>query len=66
MELKTVFTNVEPANRNVIWLSIVNGVLLQKVYTAKGWVNLYESQPQAVGELNFQFIQDIPDIVINI
>lgn len=37
MELKTVFTNVEPANRNVIWLSIVNGVLLQKVYTAKGW-----------------------------
>ena len=37
MELKTIFSNVEPANRNVIWLSVVNGILLQKVYTAKGW-----------------------------
>lgn len=35
-------------------------------FGAKGWVNIYESQPQAVGELNFQFIQEVPDIVINI
>lgn len=37
MELKTIFSKVEPPNRNVIWLTLVNGVLLQKVYTAKGW-----------------------------
>lgn len=37
MELKTIFSKVEPSNRNVIWLTLVNGVLLQKVYTAKGW-----------------------------
>ena len=37
MELKTIFSKAEPSNRNVIWLTLVNGVLLQKVYTAKGW-----------------------------
>ena len=37
MELKTIFSNVEPSNKNVIWLTVVNGVIVQKVYTAKGW-----------------------------
>ena len=37
MELKTIFSNVEPSNKNVIWLTIINGVIMQKIYTANGW-----------------------------
>ena len=37
MELKTIFSNVEPSNKNVIWLTVINGVIIQKVYTANGW-----------------------------
>ena len=37
MELKTIFSNVEPSNKNVIWLTIINGVIIQKIYTANGW-----------------------------
>ena len=43
-----------------------NGTFMLYFFGAKGWVNLSESQPQVAGELNFQFIQEIPDIVINI
>lgn len=37
MELKTIFSNVEPSNKNVIWLTVINGVIIQKVYTTNGW-----------------------------
>ena len=37
MELKTIFSNVEPSNKNVIWLTAINGVIIQKVYTTNGW-----------------------------
>ena len=37
MELKTIFSNVEPPNKNVIWLTVINGVIIQKIYTANGW-----------------------------
>ena len=37
MELKTIFSNVEPSNKNVIWLTVINGVIIQKVYTSNGW-----------------------------
>ena len=37
MELKTIFSNIEPSNKNVIWLTVVNGVIIQKIYTANGW-----------------------------
>lgn len=37
MELKTIFSNVEPSNRNVVWISTINGIVVQRVYTAKGW-----------------------------
>ena len=37
MELKTIFSNVEPSNKNVIWLIVINGVIIQKIYTANGW-----------------------------
>ena len=37
MELKTIFSNVEPSNKNVIWLTVINGAIIQKIYTANGW-----------------------------
>ena len=37
MELKTIFSNVEPSNKNVIWLTVINGVIIQKIYTTNGW-----------------------------
>ena len=37
MELKTIFSNVESSNKNVIWLTVINGVIIQKVYTTNGW-----------------------------
>ena len=37
MELKTIFSNVEPSNKNVIWLTVINGIIIQKIYTANGW-----------------------------
>ena len=36
MELKTIFSNVESSNKNVIWLTVINGVIIQKVYTTNG------------------------------
>lgn len=63
----TVISISEPPVNNVGWLKpLPNGTFMLYFFGAKGWVNLSESQPQAVGELNFQFIQEIPDIVINI
>ena len=37
MELKTIFSNVESSNKNVIWLTAINGVIIQKVYTTNRW-----------------------------
>jgi hypothetical protein len=37
MNLKTVFSNIEPINKEVVWISIINGVPIQKIYTSKGW-----------------------------
>ena len=37
MELKTIFSNIESSNKNVIWLTVINGVIIQKVYITNGW-----------------------------
>ena len=37
MELETIFSNVESSNKNVIWLTVINGVIIQKVYITNGW-----------------------------
>ena len=65
--IKDIVISVAEPSKSVGWLKpLSNGTFILYFFGAKGWVNLYESQPQAVGELNFQFIQEIPDIVINI
>lgn len=43
MELKTIFQSTEPSNKNVIWLQSINGVLIQKVFTAHGWQTIGNS-----------------------
>ena len=37
MKLKTIFSNVESSNKNVIWLTVINDVIIQKVYTTNEW-----------------------------
>lgn len=66
MELKTIFSKAEPSNRNVIWLTLVNGVLLQKVYTAKGWQvvgspSAAEASPASLEEVTDKYIFRISD-----
>ena len=52
MELKTIFSNVEPSNKNVIWITVINGVIIQKVYTTNGWqiVGSHSSPNSLYGE----------------
>ena len=65
--IKDIVISVAEPSKSVGWLKpLPNGTFMLYLFGAKGWVNLSETQPQAVGELNFQFIQEIPDIVINI
>lgn len=65
--IKDIVISVAEPSKSVGWLKpLLNGTFMLYFFGAKGWVNLSESQPQAAGELNFQFIQEIPDIVINI
>ena len=66
MELKTIFSNAEPSNKNVVWVSIVNGVLLQKIYTAKGWQivgspSITEVAPTSLEEPTDKYIFRISD-----
>lgn len=37
MELKVVFSKTEPTNKNAVWINSIDGVLIQKVFTANGW-----------------------------
>lgn len=36
MKLKTIFSNVESSNKTIIWLTVINDVIIQKVYTTNG------------------------------
>lgn len=55
MELRTVFSEKEPST-NCIWIQKVNGILIQKVFTSKGW--------QVVGTPNVESVSgslEIPE-----
>lgn len=65
--IKDIIISVSEPSKNVGWLKpLSNGTFILYFFGAKGWTSLSESQPQSVGELKFQYIQEIPDIVINI
>lgn len=65
MELRNIFTNTEPTNKNVIWISVIDGVLVQKVYTSKGWQVVGSPSQQIEGgalrELTDKYIFRISD-----
>lgn len=64
MELKTIFSNVEPSNKNVIWLKpLSNGTFILFFFGDKGWTPV---SIESSGELKFQYIQEVPDIIIEI
>ena len=64
--IKDIVISVAEPSKSVGWLKpLPNGTFILYFFGAKGWINLADSQPQAVGDLNFQFIQEIPDIIIN-
>lgn len=44
MELKTIYSNTEPTDKNVVWLQIVDGVPVSKIYTANGWQPIGKEQ----------------------
>ena len=46
MELKVIFTSTEPSTKNALWLSIIDGTPVFKVYTAKGWQVIGNSPTQ--------------------
>lgn len=76
MKLETIFSSSEPTNRNVIWLTCVDGVLLQKVYTSNGWQvvgspNVSEDPtPTSLEEVTDKYIfkigNDPKDLISNI
>lgn len=64
MELKTIFSNVEPSNKNVIWLKpLSNGIFMLFFFGDKGWTPV---SIESSGGLKFQYIQEVPDIIIEI
>ena len=56
MELKTIFSNVESSNKNVIWLTVINGVIIQKVYITNGWQIV--SNPSSSNSLYGEYVNN--------
>ena len=56
MELKTIFSNVESSNKNVIWLTVINGVIIQKVYITNGWQIV--SNPSSPNSLYGEYVNN--------
>ena len=60
---RDIVENIKAPSPQSLWLN--NGEL--KVYGANGWTPIsVESSGESSGELKFQYIQDVPDIIIEI
>lgn len=60
---KDIIEDIKAPSPQSLWLN--NGEL--KVYGANGWTPIsIESSGEPSGELKFQYIQEIPDIIIEI
>lgn len=65
--IKDIVISVTEPSKNVGWLRpMPNGTFMLYVFGTKGWESLSGNQTQTEKEINFQFIQEIPDIIINI
>ena len=59
-----VISEVEPPVNNVGWLKpLSNGAFMLFFFNEKGWTPI---SIESSGELKFQYIQEIPDIIIKI
>ena len=55
-----VISTFEPPVNNVGWLKpLSNGTFMLFFFSDKGWIPIESS-----GELKFQYIQEVPDIII--
>lgn len=63
--IKDIVISVAEPSKDVGWLKpLPNGTFMLYFFGSKGWTTLLENQPQSVGELRFQFIKEIPDIIV--
>ena len=59
-----VISEVEPPVNNVGWLKpLSNGAFMLFFFNEKGWTPI---SIESSGKLKFQYIQEIPDIIIEI
>lgn len=59
-----VISTSEPPVNNVGWLKpLSNGAFMLYFFNEKGWTPISK---ESSGELKFQYIQEIPDIIIEI
>lgn len=59
-----VISTSEPSVNNVGWLKpLSNGTFMLFFFSGKGWTPI---SIESSGELKFQYIQEIPDIIIEI
>ena len=59
-----VISKVEPPVNNVGWLKpLSNGAFMLFFFNEKGWTPI---SIESSGKLKFQYIQEIPDIIIEI
>ena len=57
-----VISEVEPPVNNVGWLKpLSNGAFILYFFNEKGWTPI---SIKSSGELKFQYIQEVPDIII--
>lgn len=56
-----VISEVEPPVHNVGWLKpLPNGDFMLFFFTRNGWISV---SWESLGELKFQYVQEIPDII---
>ena len=59
-----VISKVEPPANNVGWLKpLSNGAFMLFFFNEKGWTPI---SIESSGKLKFQYIQEVPDIIIEI
>ena len=59
-----VISEVEPPVNNVGWLKpLSNGAFMLFLFNEKGWTPI---SIESSGKLKFQYIQEVPDIIIEI
>lgn len=67
-KIKDIIISItEPINKNVIWAKPTNkGIYLLYMYGTNGWVKINQfSEGESSGNINFEFVEEVPNIIIN-